>query len=107
VSTLPLHEARRWLLRKSRRATSQDTLWTRRYRDVHVRPFIASNIGSQINYGEGFCAGERISSSLAESMVNAVISKSFAKCQQVQWTAAHTCCTDPNAGAGWDIPISL
>jgi hypothetical protein len=46
----------------------------------------ASNVSSLINYGERFRAGERISSSLAESSVNAVISKRFAKRQQMQWT---------------------
>ena len=48
--------------------------------------YIASNADSLINYGERFRAGERISSSLAESTVNAVISKRFAKRQQMQWT---------------------
>lgn len=48
--------------------------------------YIASNVGSLINYGERYRAGERISSSLAESTVNAVISKRFAKRQQMQWT---------------------
>jgi len=48
--------------------------------------YIASNVGSLINYGERFRAGERISSCLAESTVNAVISKPFAKRQQMQWT---------------------
>jgi len=48
--------------------------------------YIASNVGRLINYGERFRAGERISSSLAESTVNAVISKRFAKRQQMQWT---------------------
>jgi hypothetical protein len=48
--------------------------------------YIASNIGSLINYGERFRAGERISSCLAESTVNVVISKRFAKRQQMQWT---------------------
>jgi hypothetical protein len=42
--------------------------------------------GSLINYGERYRAGERISSCLAESTVNAVISKRFAKRQQMQWT---------------------
>ena len=42
--------------------------------------YIASNAGSLINYGE------RISSCLAESTVNAVISKRFAKRQKMQWT---------------------
>jgi hypothetical protein len=41
---------------------------------------------SLINYGERHRAGERISSCLAESTVNAVISKRFAKRQQMQWT---------------------
>jgi hypothetical protein len=48
--------------------------------------YIKSNISSLINYGERFRAGERISSCLAESTVNAVISKRFAKRQQMQWT---------------------
>ena len=48
--------------------------------------YIASNAGSLINYGERYRAGERISSCLAESSVNAVISKRFAKRQQMQWT---------------------
>ena len=38
---------------------------------------------SLINYGERFRAGERISSCLAEATVNAVISKRFAKRQQM------------------------
>jgi hypothetical protein len=52
---------------------------------------LASNTGSLINYGERYRAGERISSCLAESTVNAVISKRFTKRQQMQWTkrAAH------------------
>ena len=48
--------------------------------------YIASNTGSLINYGERYRAGERISSCLAESTVNAAISKRFAKRQQMQWT---------------------
>ena len=47
---------------------------------------ITSNTGSLINYGERYRAGERISSCLAESTVTAVISKRFAKRQQMQWT---------------------
>ena len=45
--------------------------------------YIKSNTGSLINYGERFRAGARISSCLAESTVNAVISKHFAKRQQM------------------------
>jgi hypothetical protein len=48
--------------------------------------YTKSNTSSLINYGEWFRAGERISSCLAESTVNAVISKRFAKRQQMQWT---------------------
>jgi len=48
--------------------------------------YIRSNAGSLINYGERFRAGERISSAMAESTVNAVVSKRFAKRQQMQWT---------------------
>ncbi len=49
--------------------------------------YIAANAGSLINYGERYRAGERISSCLAEAAVNVVISKRFAKRQQMQWTA--------------------
>jgi hypothetical protein len=42
---------------------------------------------SLINYGERFHAGEHISSCLAESTVNTVVSKRFAKRQQLQWTS--------------------
>jgi hypothetical protein len=48
--------------------------------------YISANAGSLINYGERFRSGERISSCLAESTVNAVTSKRFAKRQQMQWT---------------------
>ena len=48
--------------------------------------YITGNTASLINYGERYRAGERISSCLAESTVNAVISKRFAKRQQMQWT---------------------
>ena len=48
--------------------------------------YITVNTASLINYGERYRAGERISSCLAESTVNAVISKRFAKRQQMQWT---------------------
>ncbi len=56
-------------------------------RSVHeLAVYIDSNSGSLINYGERFRSGERISSCIAESTVNAVISKRFAKRQQMQWT---------------------
>ena len=48
--------------------------------------YIGSNASSLINYGERYRTGERISSCLVESTVNAVISKRFAKRQQIQWT---------------------
>lgn len=48
--------------------------------------YLADNHGSLINYGERYRAGERISSALAESTVNAVISKRFAKRQGMQWS---------------------
>ena len=43
--------------------------FTRAAREFSV--YIASNAGSLINYGERYRAGERISSCLAESTVNA------------------------------------
>lgn len=48
--------------------------------------YLAENRGSLINYGERFRAGERISSAMAESTVNTVVSKRFAKRRQMQWT---------------------
>lgn len=46
--------------------------------------YIRHNTASLINDGERHRSGERISSSLAESTVNVVISKRFAKRQQMQ-----------------------
>lgn len=53
--------------------------------------YIAANSASLINYGERYRSGERISSAFVEATVNAVISKRFAKKQQMQWsrTGAH------------------
>lgn len=48
--------------------------------------YIASNTASLINYGERYRSGERISSAFVEATVNAVVSKRFAKKQQMQWT---------------------
>lgn len=48
--------------------------------------YIASNRASLINYGERYRSGERISSAFVEATVNAVISKRFAKKQQMQWS---------------------
>ena len=56
-------------------------------RSVHeLAVYISLNGGSLINYGERYRSGERISSAMAESTVNPVISKRFAKRQQMQWT---------------------
>jgi hypothetical protein len=43
-------------------------------------------VASLINYGERYRSGERISSAFVEATVNAVVSKRFAKKQQMQWT---------------------
>ena len=48
--------------------------------------YIESNLDSLINYGERYRAGKPISSCIAESTVNTVIGKRFAKRQQMQWT---------------------
>ena len=56
--------------------------------------YIATNTGSLINYGERFRAGERISSCSAESTVNAVIIKRFAKRQRMQCTKRGICVID-------------
>jgi hypothetical protein len=50
------------------------------------RSYIASHRASLINYGECYRSGERISSAFVEATVNAVISKRFAKKQQMQWS---------------------
>ena len=47
---------------------------------------IRLNARSLVNYGERFRSGERISAAMAESTVNAVVGKRFAKRQQMQWT---------------------
>jgi hypothetical protein len=48
--------------------------------------YIASNEASLVNYGERYRSGERISSAFVEATVNAMISKRFAKKQQMQWS---------------------
>jgi hypothetical protein len=55
------------------------------------RSYIGTNRASLINYGERYRSGERISSAFVEATVNAVVSKRFAKKQQMQWsrTGAH------------------
>lgn len=55
------------------------------------RSYIGKNHASLINYGERYRFGERISSAFVEATVNAVVSKRFAKKQQMQWsrTGAH------------------
>ena len=51
------------------------------------RPFrTASNQSSLPNYGDRYRNGEPISSSVAESSVNQIISKRFVKRQQMRWT---------------------
>ena len=48
--------------------------------------YIAANAWSIPNYGERYRAGEVISSSMAESVVNQVVSKRMVKKQQMRWT---------------------
>jgi hypothetical protein len=48
--------------------------------------YLRANAGEIPNYGERYRAGETISSSLAESAVNQVISKRMVKKQQMRWT---------------------
>jgi hypothetical protein len=48
--------------------------------------YIRANAWSIPNYGERYRAGEAISSSMAESVVNQVISKRMVKKQQMRWT---------------------
>ena len=48
--------------------------------------YSASNEACLITYGERYRSGERISSAFVEVAVNAVISKRFARKQQMQWS---------------------
>jgi len=48
--------------------------------------YIRSNQSYIVNYGDRYRNGERISSSIAESTVNHLISKRFVKKQQQRWT---------------------
>jgi hypothetical protein len=47
---------------------------------------LARNTASLINYGERYRSGERISSAFVEATVTVVVSKRFAKKQQMRWT---------------------
>jgi hypothetical protein len=66
---------------------------------VHIK----SNTSSLINYGERFRAGERISSCLAESTVNTVISKRT-PADAVDETRRPPAAADPNTCARRDAP---
>lgn len=50
--------------------------------------YTGSDIAKLINCGERYRAGERISFSLAESTVNAAVSKRFPERQQMQWMSS-------------------
>ena len=48
--------------------------------------YIANNAAAIVNYSERWRNGERISTAFVESAVNRVISRRFAKKQQMQWS---------------------
>src|SRR5664279_6080271 len=48
--------------------------------------YLRANAANIPNYGERYRAGEVISSSLAESTINQVVSKRMVKKQQMRWT---------------------
>jgi hypothetical protein len=48
--------------------------------------YIANNATAIVNYSERWRNGERISTAFVESTVNRVISRRFAKKQQMQWS---------------------
>ena len=50
--------------------------------------YIASNAAAIVNYSERWRNGERISTAFMESTVNRVVSRRFAKKQQMQWSKA-------------------
>lgn len=63
--------------------------------------YIRTNQSSLPNYGDRYRNGEPISSSLAESSVNQIISKRFVKKQQMRWTTRRSSVAPgPHAGAG-------
>lgn len=53
---------------------------------VEFDTYIRANAASIPNYGELHRAGERISSAVAESAINQVVSKRMVKKQQMRWT---------------------
>ena len=53
---------------------------------AEFRGYIDANAGFIPNYGERYRQGEAIATGFVESTVNAVVSKRFAKRQQMQWT---------------------
>ena len=53
---------------------------------VGLATYIENNIGAIPDYSERWHNSERISTAFAESTVNAVISRRFAKKQQMQWS---------------------
>ena len=48
--------------------------------------YIENNIGAIPDYSERWHKGERISTAFVESTVNRVVSRRFAKKQQMQWS---------------------
>ena len=48
--------------------------------------YIVNNVVAIVNYSEGWRKGERISTTFVESTVNRVVSRRFAKKQQMQWS---------------------
>ena len=48
--------------------------------------YIENNAGALVNYGMRYHKGQPISSSIAESAVNLVVSHRMAKKQQMRWT---------------------
>ena len=53
---------------------------------IEFQTYIANNTAFIPNYGERYRNGEAISSAIAESTVNQVVSRRMVKKQQMQWT---------------------
>jgi hypothetical protein len=53
---------------------------------TEFRPYVENNAASIPNYGERYRNGEAISSAIAESAVNQVVSKRMVKRQQMRWS---------------------
>jgi hypothetical protein len=67
--------------------------------------YIANNTAAIVTYSERWHNGERISTAFVESTVNRVVSRRFAKKQQMQWSKKGE--VDPGNETGGDARVLL